>query len=514
MKHILLSFFGFALVAAMLISCTTNAKEASLPKEYTMSKTKLLDKVKGGWAGQVIGCTYGGPTEFKFLGTMIQDYIPIEWNDSLVTWYYDNFPGLYDDVYMDLTFVDVIERLGVEVPVDSFASAYANADYQLWAANQMGRYNILQGVKPPLSGHWINNPHANDIDFQIESDFIGLMYPGMPSSASALADKVGHIMNYGDGWYGGVFVSTMYSLAFITDDVSVIVNEALKAIPKESTFHKCIADVIKWHGEYPNDWKQTWFECQKKWSEDVGSPDGIFKPYSIDAKINSAYVVIGLLYGEGDFFRSIDISTRCGQDSDCNPATVAGILGTAFGYSYIPEKWLTPLMPIADRNFDFTEMSLNDSYEVGFKHALAMIEKEGGKITDENVTIKVQPITTVLLEQGFERHHPIKIETINKKISHLEEFEFEGVGVVFKGYVGSNNADYVAEVEVYIDGELEEQINLPIALLKARPQLFHKYQLPNKVYKVSFKWLNPDENSTIYFQDAIIYSDRPHKVSY
>ena len=67
MKHILLSFFGFALVAAMLISCTTNAKEASLPKEYTMSKTKLLDKVKGGWAGQVIGCTYGGQRGYLVL---------------------------------------------------------------------------------------------------------------------------------------------------------------------------------------------------------------------------------------------------------------------------------------------------------------------------------------------------------------------------------------------------------------------------------------------------------------
>ena len=514
MKHILLSFFGFALASALLISCTSNVKDASLPETYTMSKTDLLDKVKGGWAGQVIGCTYGGPTEFKYLGTMIQDYIPIEWNDSLATWYYDNFPGLYDDVYMDLTFVDVIERLGVEAPVDSFASAYANADYMLWAANQVGRYNILQGMKPPLSGHWLNNPHADDIDFQIESDFIGLMYPGMPSSASILADKVGHIMNYGDGWYGGVFVSTMYSLAFITEDISLIVNEALKAIPTESTFHQCISDVIKWHEKYPNDWKQTWFECQKKWSEDVGSPDGIFKPYNIEAKINSAYVVIGLLYGDGDFFKSIDISTRCGQDSDCNPATVAGILGTAFGYSNIPEKWKTPLIPVADRNFDFTHMSLNDSYEVGFRHALSMIEKEGGNIADDEVTIKVQPVTTVAYEKGFEGHYPIRIEKINRKVDHLEIYEFEGIGIVFTGYVETSDENYVAELEVYIDGKSIEVINLPKSFTKRRPQLYHKYQLSNKIHQVSFKWLNPKENSTVYFLEAIIYSDKPHAVNY
>ena len=105
MKHLIYYFTSFAFAIVLFISCTNNAKEASLPKEYTMSKTKLLDKVKGGWAGQVIGCTYGGPTEFKYLGTMIQDYIPIEWNDSLATWYYDNFPGLYDDVYMELPLI-------------------------------------------------------------------------------------------------------------------------------------------------------------------------------------------------------------------------------------------------------------------------------------------------------------------------------------------------------------------------------------------------------------------------
>ncbi|MCO7111845.1 ADP-ribosylglycohydrolase family protein [Bacteroides uniformis] len=46
-----------------------------------------------------------------------------------------------------------------------------------------------------------------------------------------------------------------------------------------------------------------------------------------------------MLYGEGDFTKTIDISTRAGQDSDCNPASAAGILGTMIGYSNIPEYW-------------------------------------------------------------------------------------------------------------------------------------------------------------------------------
>lgn len=73
-------------------------------KEVVLSEQSLRDKVKGAWAGQTLGCSYGGPTEFKFLGTIIQDYIPIPWDKHTVKNWYDTFPGLYDDVYVDLTF--------------------------------------------------------------------------------------------------------------------------------------------------------------------------------------------------------------------------------------------------------------------------------------------------------------------------------------------------------------------------------------------------------------------------
>ena len=184
-------FFSIPIV---LLSCSSRDKE-EIPDEFIITKGNLLDKIKGGWAGQVLGCTYGGRTEFVYRGTMIQDYVPIEWNDSLTRQFLTDWPWLYDDIYMDLTFVDVIERNGVEAPVDSFANAFANAGYDLWHANQAARYNILHGIRPPASGHWKNNPHANDIDYQIEADFAGLMCPGMPNAASAISDKIGHIMN-------------------------------------------------------------------------------------------------------------------------------------------------------------------------------------------------------------------------------------------------------------------------------------------------------------------------------
>jgi hypothetical protein len=361
---------------------------------------------------------------------MIQDYVPISWNEGCIKNFFDHFPSLFDDIYMDLTFVEVFERLGLDAPVDSFAHAFAYADYGLWHANQAARYNIVNGIMPPASGHWLNNPHSDDIDFQIEADFAGLMSPGMPNTACEISDKIGHIMNYGDGWYGGVYISAMYSLAFVSDDINLIVSEALKVIPEQSRFYKCMSGVIRWYKRYPNDWKQTWAECEKKWNQDIGCPEGTLLPYNIDAVINSAYVIMGLLYGQGDFYKTIDIATRCGQDSDCNPASAGGILATMMGYSKIPEYWMKNLREVEDRNFAYTDMSLNRTYEASFKHAVATIERNGGTLSENKITIKCQSPVPVQFEQGFEGLFPIGRPGIKKEVQAIKDFVFEGNGRV------------------------------------------------------------------------------------
>jgi len=493
------------------VSCTQAAPKTkgAIPAEFTITKAQLMDKIKGGWAGQTIGCTYGGPTEFRYKGTMIQDYIPINWPDGYIKWYFDNQPGLYDDVYMDLTFVEVFERLGIDAPTDSLAMAFANADYELWHANQIARYNILNGIMPPASGHWLNNPHADDIDFQIEADFAGLMSPGMVNTASDISDRVGHIMNYGDGWYGGVYVAAMYSLAFISDDIEFIVTEALKAIPPQSTYYKCMSDVIAWHKKYPNDWKSTWFECEKKWSSDIGCPDGVFVPLNIDAVLNSAYILIGLLYGEGDFYKTIDISTRCGADSDCNPASAGGILGTIIGYSNIPEYWMKNLREVEDMDFAYTTISLNRTYQMSFNQALQVVERNGGKVNGDNVTIACQQVETVRYEKAFEGLYPVELRPVHDSISKIGTFTFEGTGVVFKGHLYCDVQDYVALLEVYMDGQLAETVKLPALSRIRRDELFWKYQLPKGEHNVTFKWLNPIPEANINCKDVVVYSDAP-----
>ncbi len=489
------------------------------PVEFTLSKADLMNKIRGGWAGQVIGCTYGGPTEFRFTGTMIQDYVPIEWDASRMEWYYQNAPGLYDDIYMDLTFVEVFEKEGLDAPASSHANAFAHADYMLWHANQAARYNILTGIGPPASGHWEHNPHADDIDFQIEADFAGLMNPGMVNAASEVCDRVGHIMNYGDGWYGGVYVAAMYSLSFWSDDVKFITTEALKAIPEQSEFYQCIHDVLSWYRENPNDWKQTWFEVERKWSSDIGCPDGVFVPFNIDAKINAAYIVIGLLYGEGDFGKTVDIATRCGQDSDCNPASAGGILGTILGYEAIPDYWKQGLDRVEDMDFRYTTISLNDTYDMGFRQAVEMVKRNGGEEMEDALKIKVEEPRPVQFEKAFEGHYPLSKNrpfggenSLTDEGNVEQEFDFSGKGFVLRG--GARRLQGVEEdldlqMEVYVDGDLHEVALLPTAYQGRRHELTWKYNLENGDHQVRVVWKNPAEGYRIDLGEVIVYGPEP-----
>ena len=120
-------------ILTSLLVCLTLISQAQ-QKYLTLSKEVLHDKIKGGWAGQTIGVTFGGPMEFRYNGTIINEYQPIPWYDGYLKKTMIETPGLYDDLYMDLTFVDILEKEGLDAPVESHAKDYANAGYALWHA--------------------------------------------------------------------------------------------------------------------------------------------------------------------------------------------------------------------------------------------------------------------------------------------------------------------------------------------------------------------------------------------
>lgn len=98
-------------------------------QQVRLSTATLRDRIRGGRAGKTIGVIFGGPTEFVYTGTMIQDYQAIVWYDGHLKDAYETHPGLYDDLYVDPTFVNVIEREGLDAPAREFAKALAGAGF-------------------------------------------------------------------------------------------------------------------------------------------------------------------------------------------------------------------------------------------------------------------------------------------------------------------------------------------------------------------------------------------------
>ena len=488
----------------LLLLATAVCMPSPASKRMAISKEELMDKIKGAWAGQTIGCTYGGPTEFKYLGRRIPDYENIKWDDGKIKWYFDNVPGLYDDVYMDLTFIQVMHEQGLNAPAKAYAKAFADAEYPLWHANQAARYNIQRGINPPRSGHWKYNPHADDIDYQIEADFAGIITPGMPNTASRISDRIGHLMNYGNGWYGGVYVGAMYSLAFVYDDVETIAVKALQCIPEKSSYHRCMKDVIAWHRQYPGNWKKTWQLCQDNYANEVGCPDGVKAAFDIDAVINSAYILIGLLYGEGDFARTMEIATRCGQDSDCNPASAGGILGCILGYSKIPERWMKNLRDVEDRKFAYTTLSLNDTYRYSMELAEKLIMKNGGKDRGSKLEVKVQEPKPVRFEESFPNLRP-RERRGGRSLAEFGTERFEGKGIVVSGNVKSKDKDYVAEIDVFVDGKFRETMTAPANFHDRTGELYWTYDLKKGTHELSLKWKNPNGEAKVNAGRILIY---------
>jgi hypothetical protein len=436
----------------------------------SISLADLKDRIKGGWAGQMFGVSYGAPTEFRYQEKIAPlDKIP-KWTPGRV----DNALE-QDDLYVDMTFAKVLDEKGLDATTEDFGAMFRDSKYMLWHANLASRRALRRGVPAALAGTPKYNVHANDIDFQIEADFIGLMTPGMPQAATEIAWRAGRVMNHGDGIYGGIFVGCMYAAAFIETDPHKVVEAGLACLPPQSPYAMLIRDVLAWHNQSPKDWEKVWGEIESKWDKREPCPEGALRPFNIDAKLNGAYIALGLLFGDGDMTKSIEIATRSGQDSDCNPSSTAGILGTMLGWNRIPDVWKSGIPAIADRKFSYTDFTFNTMIESNYNRAIAMVKKNGGRIEGDNLIVKTQAATPAKLELWDDYGSPVeRVALTDARWKFTGEWketkgvqlargkgaeaavEFDGSGAIIVGPYMPDGG----KADVYLDGKLDRTVDV------------------------------------------------------
>ncbi|MEN6451500.1 MAG: ADP-ribosylglycohydrolase family protein [Thermoguttaceae bacterium] len=393
------------IVFCLLLASGTLAAAEDAPATRRLPVSVYRDKMQGAWLGQMVGVGWGQPTEFRFTGQIIpKDQFPA-WKPEWVNQHAN------DDCYVEMTFVKTLEDHGFDVSMRQASFDFANSGFGLCHANLIGRNNLRRGIAGPDSGHPKFNRHADDIDFQIEADFAGIISPGMPNESNRLGWLFGHLMNYGDGVYAGQFIAAMYTEAYFESDMKRLIENALRSIPAESQYAEMVRDVLRWHDENPTNWEKTWQLVEDKYHKDPRYSHGLCckaggkGAFSIDVKLNGAYVLMGLLYGRNNIEDTIEIACRCGQDSDCNPSNAAGILFTVLGAKKIPAKYVDQLD--VNAKYSHTEYTAPKVYEVAEKLTRANLLRAGGRIEkdadgQEVFVIPVEAPKPSLLEKSYE----------------------------------------------------------------------------------------------------------------
>jgi hypothetical protein len=452
-----LPFLALALLLPAMPACDPDTEAPPEVATVTLTTPQVHDKILGGWVGQMVGVVASGFTEFGYLNRTIPEGEVPEWDPFafFTAW-------MQDDLYVEIPFLAAMETGGVRTGWKALGDSFVDTQFQLWHGNLAARDALKAGLGAPASGHYANNEHCDDIDWQIEADYLGLMAPGLTRQAVELAWRQGHVVGFGDGVYGGVFVAAMHAEAFVATNVAQVIDAGLAAIPDGTQFKALLLDVVDGHARHPDDWMATWQEIQDRWGDTDRCPYGHGIPYNIDAKLNAGYVLMGLLYGDGDFWKSVVISMRCGQDSDCNPSTVGGILGTLYGYQGIPAQYVTEMDDT--KKFDYTDWTLPHCVDATEALARQAVVLAGGSIRTseggvETWTIPRPAVTPLVLEQW-------PVEANEAPVLAGVEADVEGRAVDF--HAEATDADGIAGY-LWSFGDLD---------YGDRPVLTHVYAVP------------------------------------
>jgi hypothetical protein len=293
-----------------------------------------------------------------------------------------------------------------------------------------------------------------------------------------------------------MFISCMYSAAFFEKDPRKVVEAGLQCIPAQSPYALLVSDVLVWHTQNPKDWRKVWQLLEEKWDKNEPCPEGALRPFNIDAKLNGGYVALALLFGESDFGKTIEIATRAGQDSDCNPASAGGILGVILGYRAIPDVWKSGIPAIAGKKFDFTDFTFDTIVASTEKRAEALVKANGGHADAEMVFVKTQtpkaPKIDIWDNYGtpFERiaandrrwkfSGPWNDQRFGKQAARFgadAEVKFKGTGAIVVGGLFTNGG----KVEILLDGKLAGTSDAFSDDLgnKSHEAIWHKFGLKN-----------------------------------
>jgi len=308
-----------------------------------LNKSEYRNKIKGCYMGKNIGAALGQPFEWK---RKIND----------VTFYtqdMESLPASGIDLDIQLLWLRALEDNGVHIGTPILSEYYLSYVTAYSGEYGTAKINMQAGQMPPLNS--MTDPYRDSTGAFIRSEIWACIAPGCPEIAATKAYQDGIIDHgAGEGLYAAIFMAVVQSAAFIEDDPYELIEIGLSYIPQDcgvAQAVKCVTDaynnqktwldardhVLQNHRGHYATWEGAGIS-RRDWDYDLA--DG---PQGYNAPSNIGMIIIGWLYGEGDFARSICTAVNCGEDTDSNAASLGALLGILIGYDQIPQKWAEPI---------------------------------------------------------------------------------------------------------------------------------------------------------------------------
>jgi len=288
-----------------------------------LNRAEYRNKMYGCWLGKNIGGTLGGPFEGR------QEILDVT---GYTTPAGEPLPN--DDLDLQLVWLKAVREHGPRAITNQLLGEYwLNYISPFWNEYGVCKANMRAGLLPPLSGEYENAVWKHSNGAWIRSEIWACLAPGCPDLALrfAYADaSVDH--GGGEGTNAALFTAALESLAFVISDREELLNIALSKIPADCRVARSIGIAREAHAQ-----GVSWQDARNRVVDDSADLGWFHAP------ANVAFVVIGWLYGEGDFSQSLRIAVNCGDDTDCTGATLGSLLGILYGADGIPREWIEPI---------------------------------------------------------------------------------------------------------------------------------------------------------------------------
>lgn len=343
--------------------------EAAHIQSVYISHDIIEDKMYGAWLGRCVGCALGKPFEtdpfvcgtneasgWKYIRQWLEkadaypliDYVP--GNSSAVK---DGLSLVCEKSHKEnISFMETDDDIRYLVVGLIIAEKYGN-DFtpeqvmEIWHQYLPSRQCCTAELQAYINGlnteikdlkerrEYIRtylNPYREWIGAQIRADQYGYVNAGDPLSAARAAYSDAAFTHVKNGIYGAMFTAALISCAFTAENIGKCIDTALSVIPVSSRLYEDITAAVRI--AETADSEDELFESL--WKE--------FGKYDwVHTNNNACAYVAALVFGKGDFTRTVTTAVSCGWDTDCNGATVGSVMGAFVGADGIPGHWKKPL---------------------------------------------------------------------------------------------------------------------------------------------------------------------------